>query len=282
MENEKDSKSEIVELLNKLGAIYMNKLKEFDLAIEKFEDALKINLNLHGKFHSSVAKCLCNLGLSWKGKFNYEKAIVFLNESIEITLTNNEKTNKNLTLEYKNIAFCFCEIKEYDRSIEFYEKALKIDLEINGKNHLITGTTFKNLASVWNKKKNYHNAIEYYEKYLNIKLTTLGAANPEVASLYFEIGNMNKRLNKFVFAIENYQKGFIIDKKGGFPFKIAQCYEALNQPIEALDYYIQSAEIRKNHPKVGLDDEATQESISNAKRLAKELDKENELPEWMR
>ncbi len=323
LENEKDSKSEIVELLNKLGAIYLNKRKEFDFAIEKFEEALKINLNFHGKFHSSTAEFLCNLGLSWKAKCNYEKAIACLNESIEITLRNNEKTNKNLISEYKNIAFCFCEIKDYDRSIEFYEKALKIDLEVsgethlitgktyknlgsvwnkkenyqnaieyyekaleidlvmNGENHLNTGITYKNLASVWNKKKNYHNAIEYYEKYLNIKLTTLGAANPEVATLYFEIGNMNKSLNKFVCAIENYQKGFVIDKKGGFPYKIAQCYEALNQPIEALDYYIQSAEIRKNHPKLGLDNEATQESIVNAKRLSKELNKETELPKWM-
>jgi hypothetical protein len=50
----------------------------------------------------------------------------------------------------------------------------------------------------------------------------------------------------------------------------------------ALDYYIQSATIRKDDPVVGLDDEATKESISNAKRLAKELGKEGDLPEWMK
>ncbi len=279
---EEDFTSEIVELYSSLGIIYLNKRKEFDLAIEKFEEALKINLNFHGKFHSSIAECLCNLGLSWKGKCNYEKAIAFLNESIEITLRNNEKTNKKLTLEYKNIAFCFCEIKDYDRSIEFYEKALKIDLEISGETHLITGKTYKNLASVWNKKENYQNAIEYYEKCLNIKLITFGAEIPEVATLYFEIGNMNKSLNKFVFAIENYQKGFSIHQKGGYPFKIAQCYEELHEKEKALDYFIQCAEIRKEDPGVGIENEATQEAIENAKRLAKELNKGSELPEWMK
>jgi tetratricopeptide (TPR) repeat protein len=322
LENEKDSKSEIVELLNKLGAIYLNKRKEFDLAIEKFEEALKINLNSHGKFHSSIAECLCNLGLSWKGNCNYEKAIAFLNESIEITLRNNEKTNKKLTLEYKTIAFCFCEIKEYDKSIEFYEKALKndlevsgethlitgktyknlgsvwnkkenyqnaieyyekalkIDLEINGENQLITGTTYKNLASVWNKKRNYHNAIDCYEKFLKIKLQTHGEMDDELGYTFNYIGNLYINLNEYNEAIINFQKGFKILHKGGFPFKIAQCYEALIKQEKALDYYIKSAEIRKLN--IGLKDKATQESIANAKRLAKELNKESELPEWMR
>jgi hypothetical protein len=69
-------------------------------------------------------------------------------------------------------------------------------------------------------------------------------------------------------------------KKGGIAFQIAQCYEALNDKETALDYYIQSAEIRKED--IGLENEATQEAIINALRLAKELGKHGELPEWMR
>ena len=88
---------------------------------------------------------------------------------------------------------------------------------------------------------------------------------------------MNK---EFAEANENFIKVFEITKESNLSYKIAQCYEALNQPIEALDYYIQSAEIRKED--VSLENDATQESIANAKRLAKELGKENELPEWIK
>lgn len=70
-------------------------------------------------------------------------------------------------------------------------------------------------------------------------------------------------------------------KQGGVPFKIAQCYEALNEHENALDCYIKSATVRKDHPEGGLEAKATQEAISNAKRLAKELNKEHELPDWM-
>jgi hypothetical protein len=88
-------------------------------------------------------------------------------------------------------------------------------------------------------------------------------------------------MGKYESSINAYLKGFIHEKKGAYPFKIAQCYEALNDKVNALDYYIQSATIRKEDPKVGLAKEATQEAISNAKKIAKELGKEDDLPEWM-
>ena len=140
-------------------------------------------------------------------------------------------------------------------------------------------TLYKNIGLAWKSNGKNDKALEYYEKRLSILLKTLGSEHPDVAVSYFDIGNINKSFKRFDLAIYNYSKGFAIDPKYGFPLKIAQCYEALNQPNEALDYYIQSAEIRKDN--IGLDDEATQEAISNAKRLAKELNKENELPKWI-
>ncbi len=67
-----------------------------------------------------------------------------------------------------------------------------------------------------------------------------------------------------------------------FPFYIGLCYEELAENENALQYYIQSAEIRKEDPDLGLVADSTQEAIAAAKRLAKELGKEDELPKWMK
>jgi hypothetical protein len=48
----------------------------------------------------------------------------------------------------------------------------------------------------------------------------------------------------------------------------------------SLNYFIKSAESRNKLK--GPDDDGTRESINNAKRLAKQLNKENELPEWIK
>ena len=88
--------------------------------------------------------------------------------------------------------------------------------------------------------------------------------------------------NEKIFpAIDYLNKCFVNLKKGGVSFKIAECYEALDEKAPALDYFIQSAEIRKDDPDCGIDDESTKTSIENSKRLAKELDKEDLLPKWM-
>ena len=64
--------------------------------------------------------------------------------------------------------------------------------------------------------------------------------------------------------------------------QIGRCHEAMGNKALALDYYIQSAEIRKSNPKVGLESKLTKHSIEQATRIAKELGKENDLPDWIR
>ena len=95
-----------------------------------------------------------------------------------------------------------------------------------------------------------------------------------MATSYFNIGECYQNMESYEQAIIAFREGYSIDKKGGYPFRIAVCLEKLQNLGDALAHYIQSAVIRKDHPEVGLEAKATQESISNAKRLAKELNKE--------
>jgi hypothetical protein len=76
--------------------------------------------------------------------------------------------------------------------------------------------------------------------------------------------------------------GYKVNKKGGYPFQIAYCYEKLNNLQEAYDYYLQSAEIRNSHPDCGPKNENTIDSIQNAVRIANSIGRENELPEWIK
>jgi hypothetical protein len=57
--------------------------------------------------------------------------------------------------------------------------------------------------------------------------------------------------------------------------------EEVHDLSSSLQYYIQAAETLKDDPEAGMDDKDTIESIQHSKRLAKELDKEDELPQWI-
>ena len=206
----------------------------------------------------------------------------YCEKSLEIKLKNLGENHASVATSYNNIGSVWYSKGNYDKALEYYEKCLSIDLKTLGENHADVATSYNNIGSVWSSKENYGKALEYYEKCLKIQLIKLGFKHPDVAITYYEIGKVWQSKGKYDKAIENFKKAYKIDNAGRYPFKIAQCYEALNDKKNALDYYIQSAEIRKEDPEVGLEAKSTQESISNALRLAKELAKENELPEWIK
>ena len=159
---------------------------------------------------------------------------------------------------------------------------MAIELKTLGGEHPSVATSYSNIGSTFGNKGEYDKALEYYEKCLAIELRTLGGEHPSVANSYFNIGNCNYELKSYLLSIDFFKKGFSTLKKGGFLLQIGKCYEALDNKELALDFFIQSAEIRKEDPECGLEDEATKTSIENAKRVAKELSNENELPEWMK
>jgi tetratricopeptide (TPR) repeat protein len=142
-------------------------------------------------------------------------------------------------------------------------------------------TSYNNIGSVCDNKGEYDKALDFYQKCLDIRLKTLGEDHPKVANAFWNIGLCLQKSEDFSSAIKAFNNGYKIQCKGGYPFRIASCHEQLGNKIEALDYFIQSAEIRKENPEAGLTNEATIESIENAKRIAKELGKESELPEWI-
>lgn len=182
---------------------------------------------------------------------------------------------------YNNIGVVWDNKGDYDKALEYYQQSLDIELKTLGEWHPDVVTSYNNMGLVWQNKGEYDKALEYYQKSLDIFLRTLGVEHPDVAISYSRIGGLWKLKGEYEIAIETFQKGFKILKKGGFPFKIAESYEALGDKKQALNYFLQSASIRKDDPECGLDAEVTIESIQNCKRLAEILGREIELPDWM-
>ena len=166
--------------------------------------------------------------------------------------------------------------------MDFYQKCLNIRLKTLGAEHPSVATSYNNIGLSLNRKGEYDKALDFYQKCLDIRLKTLGAEHPSVATSYFDLGQCYQKLEFYELAINAFKLGFGIYKKGGFPYQIARCYEKLNKLEDALNFYVQSAEIRMNYPDLGLKASSTQEAIAAAKRLAVELGKEDELPEWIK
>jgi tetratricopeptide (TPR) repeat protein len=269
---------DVAAMFNNIGMVWADK-GVYDKALYYYEKSLVIFLKTLGSKHPDVATIYNNIGILWAKKDEYDNALDYCENSLAIRLKTLGDEHPDVAFSYNNIGSIWKRKGKFDKALEFYEKSLVMSLKTVGDEHPGVASSYNNIGEVWHHKGKFDKALEFYEKSLVIRLKIFGDDHPDVATSNFNIGTINKILNNFVLAIEYYQRGFSIQKKGGFPFHIAQCYEALNQPKEALEYYIRSAEIRMED--FGIEDEATEKTIANAKRLAKELGKEDELPEWM-
>jgi tetratricopeptide (TPR) repeat protein len=263
---------------NNIGSTW-NRKGNNDKALEYYEKCLAIRLKLLGGEHPSMATSYNNIGKVWDSKGNYDKALEYHEKCLAILLKTLGGGHPRVAISLSNIGSTWNSKGNYDKALEYHEKCLVILLKTLGGGHPNVATSYINIGLSWNNKCNYVKALEYYEKCLAIRLKTLGAEHPDVAILYSNLGDCLKNLEKYLLAIDVFKKGLSIQKVGGFPFKIAQCYEALDQFEEALSYYIQSAEIRKE--RLGLEATETSEAIANAQRLAKQLGKEKQLPKWI-
>jgi tetratricopeptide (TPR) repeat protein len=268
--------------IRKIGLIYAEK-KEFDKALTYLNQSENILLEI--KDDSSrleLAFLYSNYAANiFENLKEYEKCIFYSKKTLSLYSELYDNNHGYVLSCIINIGRYYELNGDYDKAAEYFEQSLP-KVKILGEYHPEVAISYHNIGNIWYSIKDYDKALEYFEKCSIIELKTLGENNPDVATSYYNIGSAWKLKGNYDKALENFQKGYGILRKGGFPFHIAQCYEALNDQENALDYYIQSATIRKDDPEVGLENESTKEAITNVKRLALELGKEAELPLWLK
>ena len=264
-----------------IGVIWANK-GEYDKALIFYQKCLDIQLKKLGDQHQNLATTYSNIAIAWNDKGDCDKALLFYQKCLNIQLKKLGDQHPNLATIYCNIGEVWAQKGDHIKAIDFYKVSLEIKYKSFGKLHPDIAKNHFSIGKAWANYGDNKKALEHYQKCLEIEMINLGDQHPSVATTNFYIGNCHKELSMYRNAIKSLKAGFAIEKKGGYPYRIAECYEALSENIEALNYYMQSAEIRKEDPEAGIESDATQESIKSCIRLAKELGKEDKLPEWIK
>lgn len=212
----------------KLAGIYYFK-GDYDKAIKYYNIAVKKAVNNQSisyyklpftiknkKNKINISDYYTKIGLSYFEKGNLEKAEEYINKSLKINVSKNdrikvERDNINLTsIEYEKE-------KNTDETIEKMGQSLKFFYEIKNKNeeiYVIIANLYNSLGELYENKKLYNEAIKYTEMALKINQNQLKEKNifdiilnyNNLGGLYLEIGNHKK-------AIANYKKGLEIANK---------------------------------------------------------------------
>ncbi len=147
---------------NSMGLMYW-KNGDFDRALEAFFKALEMNETYFEEQKENKANYLSNIGLIFQELEQYEKAITYHNQSLEIRSAENLISGE--AISYANLGVCYQSLEDYSKAEQSFLKA--IQLSEKGGNAWMYYSLHDNLGNVYNLTERNTEAIAAYKKSLD-------------------------------------------------------------------------------------------------------------------
>jgi two-component system, sensor histidine kinase PdtaS len=166
--------------LNELSYEFRRSNPDSSLMFAISANMLAKKLNLKKELSTSYG----NLGVCFRIKSEYDKALGYFKQALEIDRNIHNRTGEALHLG--NIGVVYKEQAEYSTALGYYFKAAKIYDEIDDKPG--KATNFSNIGNVYSNLREYKKALNYYLKALKIDKTINDKSG--MAKHYGNIGNI--------------------------------------------------------------------------------------------
>ncbi|CAF0878240.1 unnamed protein product [Adineta steineri] len=232
----------------RLGKLLL-KIGEFNKAKELYNVLLEQTSN-----EGTKAFYYCQLGLVHYNQGDYQKAIWYNEQGIEIQQKTLPSNHLDLATSYNGIGLVYDEMGEFSKALSFYEKALEIRQETLS-NHPDLAELHNNIGLVYDSIGEYSKALSYYEKALEIRQKTLPTNHPDFAQSYNSIGLVYDKMGEYEKALAFYEKALEIRQKtlpANHPDfaelynNIGSVYDNMGEYLKALSYYEKT--LSSNHP----------------------------------
>jgi two-component sensor histidine kinase len=231
-------------------------------SIQFYENkALEISTNINYK--SGAAKALSSLGLVYKMKGNYPKAL----EAFFQSLAAFEKLGNQLGVvtNLGNIGTVYDTQGDLPKALNYYFKALKISETIPDK-HVIS-TQYRNIATIYSEQNQVAKAEEYHFKALAIDKLLNDKKN--IATTLINLGTLYSYNDSLTKSLNYYLEALTLLKEINLKQEIATCllnisatYTDLKENKKAEDYlqqtFVLSEQIDDNEFKSTLEKVASQ------------------------
>jgi tetratricopeptide (TPR) repeat protein len=153
------------------------------------------------------------LGVIKDSQGEYQMAITFYEESLEINRKILRADHPNLGSSYSGIGLIYSKIGDYSKALSSHEKALDIFRKTFSSINPQVAITYGNIGKVYHEMGEYTKALSSHEKALEIFQKTLPEIHPYVGTCYCDIGKVYGTMNEYSKALSSHQKALEIREK---------------------------------------------------------------------
>ncbi|MEO5361569.1 MAG: tetratricopeptide repeat protein, partial [Nitrospirota bacterium] len=137
-------------LYKELGGlyIYFGYREGLEKGMDYYERALKIDIDLYGEEHQSVAEDYTNLGLALNTLGLPKKSLEYLEKALSIDLILHGENHQDVANNYNDIGETWYRLGESEKALDYFEKALIFNLK--AANNQEAARNYNNIGGVWN------------------------------------------------------------------------------------------------------------------------------------
>ncbi|XP_028412844.1 uncharacterized protein LOC114535735 [Dendronephthya gigantea] len=144
-------KADISQMYLSLGST-LYRFSQYELSMEFFQLALKIQLNHLGPNQTDIAALYNNLGVLCSDKGDFDNANDYYQRALKIQLEHLGPNHTDVAGLYNNLSNMCSRKGDLDQASEYCQRALKIQLEQLGPNHTDVATSYNSLGNVCIRK----------------------------------------------------------------------------------------------------------------------------------
>jgi tetratricopeptide (TPR) repeat protein len=152
-----------------------------------------------------------NLGLVSFELEDYEKALEYYYQALELELQNGGSNSKDLASTYSNIGIFYYKQGDMDSALEYFQKAIKTHKGSPNNDLEFKTTLHNNIALIRNYQGEYKEALKHSEICLNIRINTYPEFDPSLAITCNNIAITYYRQQSFAEAVKYAEKAVQID-----------------------------------------------------------------------
>ncbi len=215
-------------LLGTYGALERRR-GNFESALLIQYEALEIIENEFGQDHVNYARGLNNLATVYNETDSLDRAIGFLEKSLDITKHKSDKLSPEVLEYYNTLANLYFKSEDFKKALELYALVVAETKEIMGEHHPLYAPRLLSLAQTQRKLNNHDLALEYYSKTMGetgyqIEKTfsflaerereafieKISGRFSELLDFFFEVQDAYPEVNRMAYDIELATKGMLL------------------------------------------------------------------------
>ena len=241
----KEAKDSIyARIVHRLGDYY-SKEGDLDTGISYTKEAIRINRSGNtGAQRSFLCNSFFNLGYYYNQLNDVKTSIAYYDSCVQISKYYPYKNS--IALEaFEKMSFLFFFLGDYEKSIDVAEQGVLFSKQIpvSLKAALILQMAQSQIAL---------NQKEKAEKNIKKALDMMPASDAGLPTGYFIYASFFKKIKSFKASIKYYTKAFELNKQSGdlmactsCLINLGFCYDELNNPEKAIEYYEKAIQIQK-------------------------------------